>query len=173
VYVNLRALASNTVAFGGITAYLRCIVSQFKPGCIVGIPYAADQLALGVGMSGNHQLSVIRLDKPKLGELPTIYDSREQGPAEMRIVVIDDVISDGGSKIQPISYLMVCEYVVKAVVVVVDRMEGGSGLLNERLGIRTHSLCSIEDIMAELRLRKMLTPTDEEAYAAYRLKYGR
>ncbi|CAN5115994.1 hypothetical protein BH11PAT4_BH11PAT4_7730 [soil metagenome] len=173
VYIDLRALASNPVAFGGIAAYLRCMVNQLDVASVMGIPHAADQLALGVGMQRAPHIPVIRIDKPgDTSTDPIVYDARDPETSLRGVALIDDVISDGGSKIRPITYLTSCGYVVKAMVVVVDRLEGGAAMLQSRFGISTYSLCSIDDIMEALREAGKVSAEMEEAFTAYRQKYG-
>ena len=66
-----------------------------------------------------------------------------------RVLVIDDIITDGASKIDAIEPLKEAGLVVTDVLVILDREQGGGKLL-EKAGYRLHSLGTLSEVLDAL-----------------------
>ena len=100
-----------------------------------------------------------------------------------RVVILDDVMTTGGTKIEAISKL---EKSLKAevvgIVIAVDRMERGlrgSAIseFTEQTGVPVHAITTIEDIFNHLKThpvdgKSYVSVKTFEAYRAYMQKYG-
>ena len=72
-------------------------------------------------------------------------------------VVIDDLITTGGSKLEGIHKLSAVEINVKDVVVLLDRESGGRGELQEH-GIRLHAVFDLSTLLAIYEARELVPP---------------
>lgn len=79
---------------------------------------------------------------------------------ESRVILIDDLITTGSSKIPGILALRESNFIVKEIIVLIDRSQGDLEELNE-LEINLISFCAIEDIFkAALELSDNLVSKD-------------
>lgn len=79
-----------------------------------------------------------------------------------KALVVDDLITDGGSKVAVVENLRKAGCVVNDVMVLVDRLEGGKASL-ARAGVELHSFADIEDLVETLYSQKKVTKQDYEA----------
>jgi orotate phosphoribosyltransferase len=79
-----------------------------------------------------------------------------------RALVVDDVITTGGSVISAVEGLRKAGCVVKDAAVLVDRLEGAKANLGA-LGVRLHSFIDVRELVGSLYSRKMVTKRDYEA----------
>ncbi|MEM2105367.1 MAG: orotate phosphoribosyltransferase [Candidatus Bathyarchaeia archaeon] len=86
------------------------------------------------------------------------------------IVFLDDVISEGLSKLEGIKPLEELGAKVKHIVVVVDREQGGKENL-EKLGYRVHALTTISSIVENLRNSGAISEEQAETVSEYVKKY--
>ena len=75
---------------------------------------------------------------------------------EMKLLMIDDVITSGGSVINAIKIIKDKKMIVSDAYVIVDRMEGASQALQAE-GVKLHSLLTINDITQSLFEQKLIT----------------
>ena len=75
---------------------------------------------------------------------------------EMKLLMIDDVITSGGSVINAIKIIKDKMMIVSDAYVIVDRMEGASQALQAE-GVKLHSLLTINDITQSLFEQKLIT----------------
>ena len=64
-------------------------------------------------------------------------------------VLVDDVVSDGASKLEVLDHLHEAGLAVRDIVVVVDRGQGGAQLM-EKHGLRCHPVATMEDALRVL-----------------------
>ena len=79
-----------------------------------------------------------------------------------RALVIDDLITDGGSKIAAVEALRKSGCVVNDVMVLVDRLEGGKASL-VRVGVKLRAFTDIVDLIETLHGKQRITKGDYEA----------
>ena len=101
--------------------------------------------------------------------MPLIYPRREekgygtrrriegQFKAGERVVLIDDIITDGASKFEAIAPLEEAGLVVKDLVILIDREQGGRELLAAR-GYTLHAILTISQCFDELGARRARGP---------------
>jgi orotate phosphoribosyltransferase len=66
-----------------------------------------------------------------------------------KVLVVDDVITDGGAKIEAIAPLEEAGLVVKDVVIILDREQGGAAILAAK-GYKLHSLTTLSQALDSL-----------------------
>lgn len=77
-------------------------------------------------------------------------------------MVLDDLISDGGSKIEAIAPLEAAGLKVRDVVVLIDRQGGGTETL-AAAGYRLHSVLTLPAIVASLAAAGRITAEQQQA----------
>ena len=93
---------------------------------IAGLPYAGLPIATAVSLEANWPMIYPRKEAKAYGtkaEIEGLYNAGE------RIVMIDDLITDGGAKIEAADKLKAAGLIVKDIVVLIDRGQGGKETL--------------------------------------------
>lgn len=164
VYIDLRLLASHPrVLRRAAYAYTRLIagilgveVRTFQSGPaaappphlsdvrLAAIPYAALPIGAAIALETGLPLIYPRKEVKSYGTGQEVEGSYRPGD---RAVVLDDLITTGGSKLAAIVPLKAAGLAVRDVVVLIDREQGGRREL-EAAGYRLHAV---------LRLREMVT----------------
>lgn len=146
IYVDLRLLVSHpkTLAKIGETFAEKCK----EIGCdrIAGIPYAGVPLGVAASIAGNIPMIYPRKEVKAYGTGKTIEGAFNAGE---KVIVIDDLITDGASKIEAIAPLKDAGLKVTDVLVILDREQGGKQLLADA-GYQLHSLGTLSEIMEVL-----------------------
>ena len=144
-YIDLRVVISFPEVLGQIGALLADAVARCGADRVAGIPYAGLPLAVAASLAGGVPLLYPRREEKGHG-----IHRRIEGlfaPGE-RVVVIDDIITDGASKLEAIAPLEAAGLVVQDLVVLIDREQGGRELLAAR-GYQLHSVLGISECFDE------------------------
>lgn len=113
---------------------------------LVGIPYAALPIATALSIRYNKPLLLVRKEKKEHGKGKMVEGVYHDG---QHVLLIDDVISDGASKLETMRPIEEANLIVKDIVVVIDRGQGGPKMLEGR-GYRCHSITTMEQILEVL-----------------------
>jgi len=158
-YIDMRVIPSFPKLFDEVcNMYVEVIKNEVaKVDRIAGVPTAG--------------LPFATLVSYKLG-LPLIYVRKEQkahGKGEMvegilsegdNVLIIDDIVTTGGSLINSINNVRDRGGIVKDVVVFLNREQGGQKNL-KNVGVELHSILGIMELMTYLRDQNLL---DEKTY---------
>src|SRR5437588_5621301 len=147
VYVDLRVLVSHPDVLRQAGEMLADRLSTLAFDRIAGIPYAGLPLGVAAALAGGHPLCYSRKEAKTYGTRNLIEG--EHHPGE-RVVLIDDVITDGGAKLEGAAPFQAAGLIVEDILVLVDREQGGAALLAQR-GLRLHACCTLREILAVLR----------------------
>lgn len=146
IYIDLRLLVSYPALLERVAEELAAAAEGLDFDRIAAIPYAA--LPIGVAMA-------LRMDRPMVyprretkahGTRRAIEGAFEAGETAL---VVDDLITRGGSKLEAIEALEAAEMVVREVLVLIDREQGGAGDLAER-GYQLHTVLTLPELLAAL-----------------------
>ena len=98
-------------------------------------------------------------------------------PLKGRVLIIDDVITDGGAKREAIELIRAHGAAPAAILIAFDRMERGRGErsavqeLKEQYGVPVIAIATLDDLLAFLGKRPELA-AQRSAVTAYRERYG-
>jgi len=98
-------------------------------------------------------------------------------PLKGRVLIVDDVITDGGAKREAIELIRANGATPAAILIAFDRMERGRGErsavqeLKEQFGVPVIAIATLEDLLAFLGKRPELA-AQRSAVRAYRERYG-
>ena len=138
-YIDLRVVISFPDVLEQIGALMAAEVARCGGDRIGAIPYAGLPLAVAASLAGRVPLIYPRREDKGYGTRRRIEGQFKAGE---RVVLIDDIITDGASKLEAIAPLEEAGLVVKDLVILVDREQGGRELLAAR-GYTLHSVLTI------------------------------
>jgi orotate phosphoribosyltransferase len=138
-YIDLRVVISFPDVLEQIGARIAAEVARCGADRIAGIPYAGLPLAVAASLAGKWPLVYPRREEKGYGTRRRIEGLYTPGE---RVVLIDDIITDGASKFEAIRPLEEVGLVVKDLVILIDREQGGRELLLSK-GYALHSVLTI------------------------------
>jgi len=147
IYIDLRVLVSEPKTLKLLAGMLLEKMQGLEFDLITGIPYAALPIGLAVSLHADIPLVYARREAHATGTQRQVEGRFQPG---QRVLVIDDVITTGASKLEAWQPLQAAGLVVRDVLVVIDREQGGAEAL-ARHGLRLHALAGISEVLAELR----------------------
>lgn len=145
-YFNLRSLCSYPILLKKIAQAYGKVLSGIKYDAIAGVPYAGIPIATAISLAIEKRMIFNRKEAKNYGIGKMIIGDFKPGET---VVLIDDVISDGLSKFEAIAPLENEGLIIKDIVVIIDRGQGGPRLMQEK-GYNCHSLVHINDVITAL-----------------------
>jgi len=151
VYCDFRGLVSKPELLKEIGQALGERAKQIgcgsKPGDrLAGIPYAGLPLGVAASLASGIPMIYPRKEAKDYGTKKLIEGEFAEGN---RVLVIDDIITDGASKIEAIEPLKDAGLVVEDVLIILDREQGGDRIL-AKAGYRLHSLGKLGEVLDAL-----------------------
>ncbi len=149
IYIDLRRLVSfpDVLKMIGKQLALKTDVEKLEFNLIAGIPFAAIAIATAVSLERNWKMVFPRKEVKDYGTKASVEGVYEKG---QKVLVIDDLITNGGSKFEAIAPLEKEGLKVKDILVLVDREQGGKDeLLKE--GYHLHSVFKVTELLEILK----------------------
>ena len=143
VYIDLRRLVHYPQLLAQVADAFIQILGDLEFDHLAALPYAAMPIATAISLQGNHSMIYPRKEVKEYGTKAQIEGVYEAGD---RAVVIDDLISTGGSKFEGIEKLTSSGMEVQDVVVLIDRRAEGQNELAER-GYRLHAVLTLAELL--------------------------
>jgi uridine monophosphate synthetase len=153
-YIDLRVVISHPEVLAQVGRLLAAEVTRCRADRIAGIPYAGLPLAVAASLAGAVPLVYARREEKTYGTRRRIEGAFEPGE---RVVVIDDIVTDGASKLEAIEPLEAAGLVVEDLVVLVDREQGGRERLAAK-GYRLHAVLTISACFDALATASLVEP---------------
>lgn len=146
-YIDLRILVGEPVTLKLLAGMIWERASGLEFDLITGIPYAALPIGVAVSLHADVPLVYARREAHATGTQRQVEGKFEPG---QKVLVIDDVITTGSSKLEAWQPLQAAGLVVEDVLVVIDREQGGGEVLAGR-GLKLHALAGITEVLEHLR----------------------
>lgn len=161
-YLDLRVVPSDPEAYSLAIGAYEALVAQIGEGSI--------DVVAGVATAG------VTISSPLAYVLkkPMVYVRKEEKghglgrqvegavKPRWRALVVDDLVTTGGSVVSAVEALRRAGCVVKEAAVLVDRLEGGKATL-AAAGVRLSAFADIKELVETLYLSKKVTKGDYEA----------
>ena len=144
-YIDLRVVICFPDVLRRIGVLMAAEVSRCAGDRIAGIPYAGLPLAVAASLAAGIPLIYSRREEKSYGTKRRIEGLFAPGE---RVVLIDDIITDGASKFEAIQPLEEAGLIVKDLVILIDREQGGSELLAAK-GYALHAILRISECFDE------------------------
>lgn len=163
IYIDLRRVISYPALFKQVVnAYVETIRPlQFDR--LAAVPYAALPSAAAVALKTNQPLIYPRKEVRAHGTGQAIEGTFEAGHTAL---VIEDVVTTGGSLLTAIKTMEDAGLVVRDVAVLVDREQGGQAALTDN-GYRLHAVLTISQILDTLRDQECISAETHQTVSAY------
>lgn len=159
VYCDLRLLISDASVLAlAARAYGR-VLADLDYDRIAAIPYAGLPIGAAVALEVQRPMIFPRKEVKDYGAKKAIEGRFEKGET---VVVLDDLISRGTSKVEAIEPLEAAGLVVEDIVVLVDRRPAGSRDLEER-GYRVHAAFTLHEIARALHESGKMSALEAQA----------
>ncbi len=156
IYVDLRLLVSRPALLAKAAAAYAALLAPLPCERIAGVPYAALPIGTAVALAADKPLIYPRKEAKSHGLGKQIEGVWQPGE---RVVVIEDLITSGGSTIETAEQLRAAGLVVEHVIVLIDREQGGVAKL-QQAGIQAHSVFKLTEVLDALTAQGLL-PADK------------
>ncbi len=153
IYINLRDLVSYPKALHQVAKVYWQILKKLSFKRMVAVPYAAMPIVGAISFISNKPWVYLRKKQKDYGLKKMIEGEYKKGE---KVVVIDDLITTGLSKIETIKPILGEGLKVKDVVVLIDRGQGGRQDLKKR-GYVLHSYLTLDEIAEILWKKKKIS----------------
>ncbi|MBC7555848.1 MAG: orotate phosphoribosyltransferase, partial [Chryseobacterium sp.] len=152
-YVDLRPLASDPKILKKLSNYLLELISIGNFDLICGVPYAALPMATAMSLESELPLIIKRKEAKTYGTKKLIEGIFSKG---QNCLLVEDVITSGKSLLETIPEIENEGILIKDIVVVLDREQGGKEFLEEK-GFKIHSLFNITEVCEILRKNNLIS----------------
>jgi len=146
VYCDFRGLVSHPGLLQEVGKALAEKARQIRCDRVAGIPYAGLPLGVAASIAGGIPMIYPRKEAKDYGTKKLIEGAFSEGE---KVLVIDDIITDGASKIEAIAPLKDAGLVVTDVLIILDREQGGDKIL-AKAGYTLHSLGKLSEVLDSL-----------------------
>jgi len=145
-YIDLRLLVSRPALLAQAAEAYAAILRTLDYDRIAGVPYAALPIGTAVALASGAPLIYPRKEVKRHGTGKGIEGQWQPGD---RVVIIEDLITSGGSTIRSATRLRAAGLVVEDAIVLIDRQQGGVKNL-AAAGIRAHAVYRLAEVLSEL-----------------------
>lgn len=152
-YLDLRFLASYPEILKGVAGLFGKKLKKLDFDLVAGVPYAAIPIATAIALQFNWPMIYTRKEKKEHGTGKLIEGIFKPG---QKVLVIDDVISDGASKLEVITPLTEAGLIVHDIAVLLDRGQGGPQVVKSQ-GYNCICLTSIDEVLEILKSENLIT----------------
>lgn len=155
IYINLRKI----ISYPDILRAVSKAMWEATQGCqfdlVCGVPYTALPIATCLSLEHNIPMVMRRKEKKDYGTKQTVEGVFTAG---QRCLIIEDVITTGGSIIETANELEASGLEVKDLVVLIDREQGGKENLSKKYN--TFTILTLSEILNSLLKSDLLNSTE-------------
>jgi orotate phosphoribosyltransferase len=155
-YVDLRLVPSYPHQFRTMIKYLQNNIAESVGlnsfDSLVSVPTGGLVIASALAIEIVKPLIYVRSKPKDYGTSKSVEGQIHEG---MKVVMIDDVATTGGSVVNAIKSLKEANITIEDAYVIVNRMEGADEALKE-LGVKLHSITNIMQITQALHEQKLV-----------------
>lgn len=163
IYLDLRLLVSYPSALQMAAKALISLTAGLKFDRIAGIPYAAIPIATAVSLQSEVPMIYPRKEVKEYGTKRPIEGEFKKGET---ILVFDDLITTGRSKLEAIAPLEASGLKVTDIAVIVDREQGGKEELRAR-GYNLHSVLTLKELLNFLSEENKISDGEFKSLMSY------
>lgn len=163
IYLDLRrTVADASLLRMAARAYER-LLTPLTFDRLAAIPYAGLPIGTAVALEMNRSLIYPRREVKSYGTGRAIEGVYKAGET---VAIIDDVVTNGASKVEALAPLGAAGLVVRDIVVLIDREQGGAQELAAH-GLRLHSVLTISTLLEVLKRRGRISAEQWAQLRAY------
>lgn len=168
IYIDLRLLVTHPQVLKQAAQAMAIEISQFsilnsKFDRLAAIPYAGLPIGVAVALETNKPLIYPRKEAKDYGTAKLIEGEYHAGET---VLMVDDLITKGTAKLEALKPLTDEGLIVKDILVLIDREQGGKEELAAR-GVALHAVFTLSQMMDELVSAGKLTPAQRDEVQAW------
>ena len=151
-YVNCKPVSLSGMGLSLLSNVLLDHVEE-NSLAVAGLTLGADPLVSGVAMQAaqmNRPLNALIVRKEAKGHGTAAWLEGPLPPKGSLITVLEDVVTTGGSSLKAVNGLREAGFLVRRIVTIVDRQEGGELALKDS-GLELISLFQLKDVAARAK----------------------
>jgi orotate phosphoribosyltransferase len=159
IYVDLRVIISDPQLLKEIGEAIWQKLEGVPCDCLCGVPYTALPIATAISLEHNIPMVMRRKEAKDYGTKKIIEGIFQAG---QRCVVIEDLVTSGGSVLETIQPLENEGLIVTDVAVLIDREQGGRQKLQE-MGYKLHYVLTLPVLIDILEQEEKITHESAES----------
>ena len=163
IYVDLRLLVSHPSLLRQVARAMADRAQELVFDRIAAIPYAGLPIGVALALELNRPLIYPRREVKEHGTRRSIEGDLRPGET---VLLVDDLITRGDSKLEAIAPLEAAGLNVRDVLVLIDREQGGAADLARR-DYRLHAVLRLSEVLDALRQSGHITPTQHAKVLRY------
>lgn len=148
-YFDLRPIISYPEILAELADVYIGKMQTLKFDRIAGIPFTGIPIATAISIRGTYPMVHCRAQQKKYGTQRSVEGVFNEGDS---VLLIDDTITDGASKLESIDLFKHNHFIINDVLIFLDRKQGGSETLKKHC-ISLHSMCDIFQMLDILKHR--------------------
>lgn len=145
-YLDMRVLISHPAALARVARAMLQRAAALRYDRLAGLPYAGLPIAVAMALIAERPMIYARKEAKAYGTQRTIEGEFAAGEVAL---MIDDVVTSGGAKLEALAPFREAGLVVRDVLVVVDRSAGAAAALAEA-GLHLHAVLSVRALFDAL-----------------------
>jgi uridine monophosphate synthetase len=143
IYIDLRILSSKPGLLSRVAKTYLPLLDDLEYDRLAALPYAALPITTAISLQSGRPMVYPRKEIKDYGTQATVEGGFREGET---VVVIDDLVTTGGSKLEAISRLEAVGLNVRDIVVLIDRQGGAPQTLSEA-GYQLHAVYTLTDLV--------------------------
>jgi uridine monophosphate synthetase len=143
IYIDLRVLSSQPSLLARVAKTYLPLLERLEFDRLAALPYAALPIATAISLQTGHPMIYPRKEIKDYGTQTEVEGGFREGET---VVVIDDLVTTGGSKLEAINRLEAVGLNVRDIVVLIDRQGGAAQTLSEA-GYHLHAVYMLTDMI--------------------------
>jgi orotate phosphoribosyltransferase len=147
-YVDAKRAILRPQGFAALAALLAAQVAEWEGTAVGGMTMGADAVACAALAGGAHAKGFFVRKDAKAHGLQRRIEGPILDPAD-RCVVVEDVVTTGGSTLAAIAALKDAGHEICGVVSVLDRLAGGGAAIEQAAGAPYRALSTIDEVYPE------------------------
>ncbi len=163
LYIDLRLLASNPILLRQAAAAYASQLGPVSYDRLAGVPYAALPIGTALSLRTGKPLLYPRKEAKAYGMGRAIEGLWLPGE---RVVVVEDLVTSGGSTLKTVDLLREAGLVVTDVAVLIDREQGAAAAL-AGAGLALHAVCTLSQVLDVLLAQGLIDAGRYDEVRAY------
>lgn len=163
IYIDLRLLVSHPRLLKNVGTILAAEADSLSFDRIAAIPYAALPIGVAMALEMDRPMIYPRREVKQHGTRRAIEGAFKPGETAL---LVDDLITRGGSKLEAIESLEAADLVVEDVLVLIDREQAGAEDLAAR-GYRLHAVLRLTELLEALADSERITAEERAKVLTY------
>jgi orotate phosphoribosyltransferase len=157
IYINLRKIISYPDILRNVATAMWDKTKNCEFDLVCGVPYTALPIATCMSLEHNIPMVMRRKEKKDYGTKQMVEGVFSAG---QRCLIIEDIVTTGGSIIETAVELEHAGLKINDVVALIDREQGGTAMLNEKYHF--HAILSLSEILMTLLDSTLITTAERK-----------